>query len=317
MIPALILSAGVGSRLDPITRLVAKPAVPLGRSTLIEHVLTWLYEQGVRDCVINLHHRPETIARVVGDGSHIGLSVRYSWEHPLLGSAGGPKKALPLLETDTFLIVNGDTLRDFDLAAMMAEHEASRADVTLAVIPNPAPDHYNGIVADSDGRVTGFVPRGPGAAGSWHLIGVQIVRRPVFEPLELGMPAETVAGIYRERLVTHPGSIRVFRSKASFHDIGTSLDYLHTELALSGHHRADHTGSTIVDSVIWPEVTIGPGVSLERCIVAGHLSVPAGLRASASVIVPASVYRESDVSAHVHDGVAIFPLDRAVHSIGA
>src|SRR5689334_13845428 len=108
MLPALVLTAGLGTRLDPITRPLAKPAVPLGDRTLIEHVLAWLHRQGVRDLVLNLHHRPSTITSVVGDGAHLGMSVRYSWEQPVLGSAGGPRRAAPLLATDTFLIVNGD-----------------------------------------------------------------------------------------------------------------------------------------------------------------------------------------------------------------
>ena len=154
MLPALILSAGIGSRLDPLTRLVAKPVVPLAGRTLIERVIGWLTTAGVTDVVINLHHRPETIAAVVGDGSSLGVRVRYSWEPTILGSAGGPRHALPLLDADTFLIVNGDTLVDFALTPMIAQHEARGADVTVAVVPNPRPDHYHGMALDGDDRVT-------------------------------------------------------------------------------------------------------------------------------------------------------------------
>jgi len=79
---------------------------------------------------------------------------------PLLGSAGGPRHALPLLDADTFLVVNGDTLCDIELAPMIAAHHASGALVTLAVAPNPAPDRYNGLAVDAHDRLTGFVPRG-------------------------------------------------------------------------------------------------------------------------------------------------------------
>src|SRR6188474_919178 len=104
-LPALVLAAGQGTRLDPLTRLTAKAAVPLGGRTLIEHVLDWVKEQGVVEVVMNLHHLPATITSVVGDGAHLGLSIRYSWEQPLLGSAGGPRRALPLLASDEFLMV--------------------------------------------------------------------------------------------------------------------------------------------------------------------------------------------------------------------
>src|SRR6187455_1818633 len=120
VLPVLVLTAGFGNRLDPLTRLIAKPAVPVAGRTLIERVLEWLRAQGVTDAVLNLHHRPETLTSIVGDGAHLGLRIRYSWEMPLLGSAGGPRHALPLLDSQTFLIVNGDTLCDVALEPMIA-----------------------------------------------------------------------------------------------------------------------------------------------------------------------------------------------------
>ena len=128
-IPAMVLSAGLGTRLDPLTRLVAKPAVPLGDRTLIERVLGWLASHDVTRLVVNLHHEADSITAIVGDGRHLGVEVRYSWEQPLLGSAGGPRHALPLLDAETFLIVNGDTLCDVDLTAIVAaHHEAGDGD---------------------------------------------------------------------------------------------------------------------------------------------------------------------------------------------
>ena len=123
MIPALVLTAGLGTRLDPITRLLAKAAVPLGGVTLIERVLGYLVSQGVTDVVLNLHHRPETIAAVVGDGAHIGpqgLRVRYSWEPRLLGSAGGPRHALPLLDALGYAPGSRDGDATFALAIVYA-----------------------------------------------------------------------------------------------------------------------------------------------------------------------------------------------------
>ena len=102
-LPAIVLTAGLGTRLDPLTRLVAKPAVPLGRLSLSERVLPWVRLQGVTDVVLNLHHLPASLTTIVGDGAHLGLGVRYSWERPVLGSAGGPRRALPLIDGDPVL----------------------------------------------------------------------------------------------------------------------------------------------------------------------------------------------------------------------
>ncbi len=242
---ALVLTAGLGTRLDPLTRLVAKPAVPLGDRTLVEHVIAWLQRQAITDLVLNLHHRPSTITAVVGDGRHLGVRVRYSWEQPLLGSAGGPRHALLLLDSDPFLIVNGDTLCDFDLAPLLAAHAASGAEVTMAVVPNPRPEHYNGIAADEEGRVTGFVARqvqssqfevrsAETSRSGWHFVGVQVAQARVFAGLRDGEPAETVAGLYREMIAARPGAIRVWPAPTSFLDVGTPRDYLDAALRLGG-----------------------------------------------------------------------------------
>jgi NDP-sugar pyrophosphorylase family protein len=301
--PALVLTAGLGTRLDPLTRLVAKAAVPLGGSTLIERLLDWLRREGVHDVVLNLHHLPHTITRVVGDGAHLGVRARYSWEPVILGSAGGPRRALPLLDGGTFLIVNGDTLCDFSLASMLEAHQRSGADVTLALVPNPAPDHYNGIVLDDEDRVTGWVPKGR-AEGSWHFIGVQIVETGVFTGLPDGVPAESVAGVY-QALLTQPGRLRGFRPETSFIDVGTPRDYLEAALAFEG--RRPQAEGRRERAVVWPGASVDPGAVLEDCVVAGDISVPAGFEAREVVLMPSSVLKGGD-RAEVRNGIAVFPL---------
>ena len=306
MLPALVLTAGLGKRLDPITRLVAKPAVPLGDRTLIERVLGWLERQHVRDLVLNLHHRPESIAAVVGDGAHLGVRVRYTWEQPVLGSAGGPRRALPLIDADTFLIVNGDTLSDVDLAALHETHRRSGADVTMAVVPNPAPDHYNGIAIDEDGVVLGFVPKGE-AAGTWHFIGIQIVSRRIFEPLDDGVPAETVAGFYRDIVRQSPGRIRALPVQTTFLDVGTPRDYLAAAAMFPAPITHIDPGARVIDSIVWPDARVAAGADLDQCIVAGRVDIPEGFRASNCALIPASAVGTGD-SVEVEGGVAVFRI---------
>src|SRR5215813_10681204 len=105
--------------------------MPVAGEPMIRRIIAWLARHGVTDIVVNLHHRPETLAAVLGDGSDLGVRVRYSWEQPrVLGSAGGVRQALPLVAADTFLLVNGDTLTDVDVAAVVASHRAAGARVT-------------------------------------------------------------------------------------------------------------------------------------------------------------------------------------------
>ena len=88
-----MLTAGLGTRLQPLSRVRAKPAVPVAGQPLVNRIIRWLAGQHVRELVLNLHHLPETITRHVGDGGDLGARVRYSWEFPILGSAGGPLRS--------------------------------------------------------------------------------------------------------------------------------------------------------------------------------------------------------------------------------
>ena len=226
----LVLAAGLGTRLRPLTLTRAKPALPIGGVPLIRRILTWLAREGVTDLVVNLHYLPETIAAVVGDGSDLGARVRYSWEQPaVLGSAGGPRHALPIIGAPTFYILNGDTLTDLALAPMADAHARSGARVTMALTPNHEPDRYGGVVLTGDGHVTGFVKRGQKAAGSYHFIGVQLAQASVFEGLNDGEPIDSLFGVYDPLIASEPGSIRGYVCDAGFWDIGTPEDYAATD----------------------------------------------------------------------------------------
>jgi mannose-1-phosphate guanylyltransferase len=284
---ALILTAGLGTRLRPLSDVRAKPAVPVGGEPLVRRIVAWLASHAVRDVVLNLHHRAETITAVVGDGSDLGVAARYSWEQPrVLGSAGGPRQALPLLDGDTLLIVNGDTLTDVNLREMEAAHARSGAAVTLALVPNSDYERYGGVVLDDDHRVTGFVARGPAAAGSYHFVGVQLASRAVFEPLPAGQPLSTIGGVYDDWMRAKPGSIRGFVAPfpgASFSDIGTPADYWRTSHAFAARERRAnalagracvvHPFARVTGSILWDDVQIGPDAVIDECIVTDGVRV--------------------------------------------
>lgn len=277
--PALVLSSGLATRLQPLSTIRAKAALPVGRDALVVRILRSLRAAGIMRVVINLHHLPHTITREVGDGSAVGLDVRYSWEPHVLGSAGGPARALPLLDADRFFIVNGDTLADVDLPALAARHVDTNALVTMAVVDGDA--RYNGIVADEAGRVRGF-GREPGAL---HFIGVQAANAAAFAGVRTDVRSETVHGIYPQMVANRLGDLRVFPTSAEFFDIGTPRDYLSTALTLANREdRPLDRGSGCVvpadaridSTVLWNDVTVGAGASLTGCVVADGVVVPAG-----------------------------------------
>ena len=292
---ALVLAAGLGTRLWPLTCVRAKAAAPVAGRPLVSRVLDTLARWRVASAVVNLHHLPHTITGIVGDGSEWGLPVRYSWEPTVLGSGGGPRHALPLLDSDPFFIVNADTLTDVDLAGLLEAHERTGALVTLAVVPNTMPDHYSGLLAGDDHSVVGFTRKGDHTP-SHHFIGVQVAARSVFAHLPDGEPAESVTGVYRELMTARPGSVRVWPSPASFDDIGTPRDYVETSFRLAAAEGPDSlrgAGGDIAASarvsrtILWDRVQIGADAVLEECVLTDDVRIPAGLRLSGSVVVRA------------------------------
>jgi NDP-sugar pyrophosphorylase family protein len=226
---ALVLAAGLGTRLRPLTDVCAKPAIPVAGEPLIRRIARWLAAHDVNDLVVNLHYLPHTITAVLGDGSDLSVRVRYSWEQPrILGSAGGPRLALDIIGVDTFIIVNGDTLTDLNVSALVDAHRRSDALVTLALVPNREPEKYGGAVMKADGTVTSFVTRGASAKGSYHFIGAQMVRAEAFRQLAAGQPAPSIGGLYDALIAARPGSIRGYVSDAAFWYIGTAEDHART-----------------------------------------------------------------------------------------
>ncbi len=283
MIPAIVLTAGLGTRLRPLSDVLAKPAMPVAGLTLVERILGQLREAGIADAVLNLHHLGHTITSVVGDGSHLGLRVRYSWERNILGSGGGPARALRLVAGDRALVLNGDTLTEFDLGALVRRHEDSGALVTLAVMPNPSPEQYGGVSADADGVFTGIVPKGA-AEPSWHFVGVQVVERAAYEGVSPDEPSHSISGLYRALAAGRPGSVRIAPVTTTFDDIGTPEDYLRTCLRLSaaegrptcGARASIASSARVIDSVLWDDVAVDADALVEGCILTSGTHVPAG-----------------------------------------
>jgi NDP-sugar pyrophosphorylase family protein len=281
-----VLTAGLGTRLRPLTDVRAKPAIPVAGIPMVRRIIAWLASHGVTDCVLNLHYRPETIAALVGDGGDLGVRVRYSWEQPkVLGSAGGPRLALPILGAETLLIVNGDTLTDLDLGALVRAHEESGALVTLALVPNREFTRYGGVVLDDAGAVTGFVPRGPSANGTGHYVGVQVAHASVFDEVRPGDAVNSIGGIYDRLIAARPGAVRGFMCDAPFWDVGTVTDYWNTSQAFASNDAAApaaahapriDASARVTRSIMWDDVTVDAGAVLDECIVADGVHIPRG-----------------------------------------
>jgi mannose-1-phosphate guanylyltransferase len=152
---ALVLAAGLGTRLRPVTHAIPKPMVPVLNRPVMEHTARLLARHGLVETIANLYWFPEAIEGHFGDGSAFGLELSYSREEQLLGTAGGVRNAAGFLG-DSFLVVAGDALTDIDFAAMRTFHESHDGLATLATKRVADTDQFGVVIVGEDGRIQGF-----------------------------------------------------------------------------------------------------------------------------------------------------------------
>jgi NDP-sugar pyrophosphorylase family protein len=152
---ALILAAGAGTRLRPLTDDCPKPMLPVGGRPLLEWTLHWLRRYGVSEVALNLHHLPEVVREGLGDGAALGMRLHYSYEPELRGTAGSVH-GFPGFFDEPFVVVYGDLLLDIDLGDLIGFHRACRAVMTLALKRTDTPQSQGMIETDRFGRVLRF-----------------------------------------------------------------------------------------------------------------------------------------------------------------
>jgi mannose-1-phosphate guanylyltransferase len=320
-VQALILAGGEGTRLRPLTSTVPKPVVPLVDRPFIAYMIEWLRGHGVDDVILACGFMADGVRVVLGDGSSLGIRLRYIEEPEPLGTGGALKYAEDLLD-ERFFMLNGDVLSDMDLTAQLRQHEATGARATLALIAVDDPSSYGLVRLQDDRSVREFVEKPSPEEGGTHLInaGAYILEREVLEQMA---PAGTKISIERE---VFPTLVRngLFGYEASgyWKDIGTPERYLEatfeilegdvrTEVgrqvaAAGGVLRRDGTGGGIVHgpalveadcelaadavigsrSVLGRGVRVGPAAHIESSVVLDGASVGAGTRITSSIIGP-------------------------------
>ncbi len=150
---AMILAAGFGSRLRPLTDHLPKPLLPIGDRPLIHYHLLLLKKYGITDVLINLHYHAEKVVKALGDGSLFGMQITYSEESTIMGTGGGIKNMQAALGDGTFLVMNGDILVDLDLDKLVLFHQKKKGVATLVLRNDPDMAEYGLIEADTNDQV--------------------------------------------------------------------------------------------------------------------------------------------------------------------
>jgi mannose-1-phosphate guanylyltransferase len=332
----MVLCAGLGTRLRPLTDRVPKPAVPVCGVPLVRWSFALLAHAGARRAVVNVHHLPEVMTAAAEAAARAaGLELAVSREPVIAGTGGALREARALLTgADAIAVVNGDILFDVDLAAAAAAHSASGALATMVLMEMPPGAKYATVETDASGAVRRIAGRfGPGGEGlsPWHFTGVHVLSPALLDEVPAA-PFELDVNRHVYPRLMERGLVRAFHAAGYWNDLGTPERYLAAnEDVLAGRvplHRfraADPfacaepfghpgvwtAGGAHVDAgaALHAPVLVGAGARVEAGATAGPFAViGAGARVAAGAKVVHGV---------VWDGTALAPGEEVRRAIAA
>lgn len=309
---AMILGAGLGTRLRPLSDLRPKPALPVRGVPLIAYPLALLAHHGVREVAINTHHMPEQLTSAAERHCPAGMTLHFFHEPELLDTGGAIRNAADFLAADDVaLILAGDMLLDTDLAALVAAHRERGNAVTVLLRDDPRGATFGTIGIDGDGRVRRIGARFD--LGAEHEAGVYAHATVVSARALESLPPERVFGHLDHWLMPRLaagardiGAVRLAHDAMVWEPIGTPAEYLAANLAppklsyLDADETAARMGVRIErDVVIGGGARLGRDVRLQRAVVWDGETVPDGFRGSDGVFAGGAFHR-CDESAGVN-----------------
>lgn len=297
----MILSAGYGTRLWPLTEDRTKPAIPILGKPLVGYVAEYLARYNCDEIIVNLHHRPESVRRALGNGSRFGVKLQYVEEPKILGTSGALDNARAMLGNETFVVVNGKIITDIDLGAAIDTHHRERAIATLVLLPNAACEKFS-IVNTADGMLTGF--GGMPVAGQFSadkpplmFTGIQIFEPQIFDYIPRGVFSHSTTDVYPqaiekgERVAVHVAGGRWF-------ELSTMRRYLEISLLLLAESGETFTAgancqlsgeASVEQSVLWDNVSVASGARVRRAILGDNVKIAAGELIEDAAVVCASL----------------------------
>lgn len=313
---AMILAAGFGTRLFPLTVDRTKPALPFLGKPLVGYVAEYLNKFGFNDIIVNLHHQPESVKKSLGDGSEFGVKIHYALEHPkILGTAGALWNAKKYLENETFLVINGKIITDIDLRAALQTHQKSGALATMILKENTNREKFTEIIAQNnlvkefgdfpaqDSAEKNQKPKTKNHQPPMMYTGIQILEPAVFDYIPADVESDIISVFYRSA-IARGEKISAHVATGKWFELSTILRYLDISLAiLNGDNNGVSTnGNSLIaptanvsDSILWDNVTIAEKATVERAILGDNVCVAAGQTIKNAAVVKADLVRNEEI----------------------
>src|SRR5215216_4863074 len=296
---AIVLSAGYGTRLWPLTEDRTKPAIPILGKPLVGYVAEYLAGYGIDEIVVNLHHRPESVRRALGDGARFGVKLHYVEEPVILGTSGALDNTREFFERETFVVINGKIITDIDLNAAIETHRKMNAIATLVLLPNIRRERFS-IVETEAGRVKGFgrmpveTDEGPAPL---MFTGIHIMEPRILEYVPHGVFSDSVTDVYPKAMAN--GEILAAHvASGKWRELSTLKRYLDISVELlreagktydAGRGTVVSENASVVDSILWDDIDIGAGARVSRAILADNVRIKPGEVIENAVVVPRSL----------------------------
>jgi NDP-sugar pyrophosphorylase family protein len=309
---AMILAAGFGTRLFPLTIDRTKPAIPFLGKPLVGYVAEYVARFGFKTVVVNLHHQPESVKAALGDGAAFGVNIHYTLETPeILGTAGALDNARHLLEDDTFVIVNGKIITDIDISEAVATHKRSGAIATMVLKPNIKREKFTEVYM-KDGLLTGFGDFAQSLSveeikdttrdlsAPLMFTGIHILEPKVFEYIPRGVYSDIVPTFYNpalkkgERIAVHVTNANWFELSTIPRYLDVSLEMMNGASILAGENCIVSGRAVVRDSIMWDNVSIGDDAHLYRTIIADNVRIEPGEHFENAAIVRADMVRNCE-----------------------
>jgi len=282
---AMILAAGFGTRLRPLSDCTPKSLMPVANKPVLLRNLEYLQRLGVEAVVVNAHHHADQIAKYVGAITHLGLRVEVRVEAQILGTGGGIKNTADFWDHEPFVVMNGDILTDLDLSPALERHHEKRLVATL-VLHDRHP--FNKIRINDLGNIL-EIPRDYGTEGL-AFTGIHIMEPEMLDYI----PAQGFSDIvdcYRELIHSGEALGSYVARGHDWHDIGSIPDYLRANRELAGNPVTIGSGCKIDPSVtfhdwavVGPDCTLARGVEIERSVLWEHVQVGEGVKIRDSIV---------------------------------